>query len=138
MGILAPLAAVGAAGAITAAYLVGYSHGTAEHEAAAQAAALKRTQQALREHQDDLATADRLMDEAKADSEKRHGEAQARIGRINAALQKAVRDRKRAEAAHAKAVKDREQAFDALAATPDCPTRKEPKCALDSTLPSLR
>ena len=123
MGILAPLAAAGMAGAITASYLVGYSHGTSDHEAIANANALKKAQAAVLEHKADLATERELGEQERVASAQRDQAAKAKIQRIDRAREKAVADRARALAA--------------IDAMPECP-KPEASCALDSKLPALR
>lgn len=120
--IFAPIAALGAVAIVAGAYLMGYEHGSAEHEAAAQRTALERAKQTVERQAKDIAETEAARRAGDEKIKVLVSESDARMASIRQAHEEAIKS-------HI------ERADEATAA---CAVLQEDRsCAWDCKLPAL-
>lgn len=89
--IFAPIAAIGAVAIVASAYLMGFEHGSAEHEAAAQRNALERAKQTVERQAQDIVESEAARRAGDEKIELLVTESDARMASIQQAHDEAIR-----------------------------------------------
>ena len=127
MGFLAPMMAVGAVAAVAVAYYAGFNAGGAEHEAAANRAAIAARDQTIEQQREDIDLSESLRTEGNERLQQNEQTAAERVAAL----------RQEHAAAEARQRAEMERWKDQALQTPECPQPPPggEQCAWDCRLP---